>query len=202
MDINKYSLEDYPVYRSKIAHNKTSLYLNPTLGINQSSKLLKEVGYINTYLGWEECEESHKDCLFLLFNPRPKVLKESWSTFEDIYRGVKTFVCSYDVDLGMIILVFRIMTEYKGLPKLLLQGKYSLFPNDYTRRNFRVRENSTTEYREMLQYKVIMKSPDRKNYLEEITGSVIDETMEYDSIPDRDDEYFNLKRFKEQYGKE
>ena len=193
------SLINYPVYRN-IPYNKTSFYLIPSLNLGYDSKLLREMGFINAYLKWEDCIEQHKDCLFLLLNPRPSVMKEHWATYEEVYTRIKSFVCSYDVEIGLIILVFKIAGEYKHLPKLLITGKYSQFPHEYCRKNFRKRDSILSEYKEMPQYHVIMKSPSRKVYLEEITGEEIDISMEYDSIPDLENEYFNLDRFKAQYG--
>lgn len=185
-----------------IAENYSSSYLLPIVcgkGSKIGYKAMWDFGLINIFVGWEDTPYIFKDCLFALFNPSIQRLKD-WNEFYHIYSKEPNYHSCWDIDINVIVVVFKIPEKYKEFPKWLLEGKYSKFGKEYANNFLKLYINP---YRSvpLVQYRVINKTKDYREKLMERVDEYIPEHWELCQKPEYEKEVLNYSKLKENYGK-
>jgi hypothetical protein len=169
---------------------KTYTYLLPMLGDNASN--FKNVSAV--FIG-DDHKPSIKNKLLILTR-----MNKSWSEeLHDWYINHTSFEGFYAVNEEYNIYVFNVPDEYKKNYFLFLEGKYSLFDEEYKTKilNFHLsarsvhHDNSDIEVLKQVLYK------DEKLYLamEKKLDVTIPRTQEIGSIYNKEKEFFNNKLF-------
>ncbi len=155
-------LEDIPL-------NLTTQYLLPSINLltphleamkidgikRDASDILTFYGFKNAYLWDKEHWNSwyyDKDGKFtrpyqlvLLFNPSASSLAK-WYIFHDYYKRHSGYKYGYDLDLGVVCLVFSIHASNLLIRNYFMEGKYSKFTQNYTRTNFIVFDGTRSKW--------------------------------------------------------
>lgn len=183
----------------KIKKNLSSKYLLPTLQISNkefTTKILKELGFINAYL--EDIDKPLKtpNCIILVFN-FPKSFEEKFEKVIDVLeKEVVNYISNYKIDDYTYGIIFKILPEWVYIIDLFKKGKYSEFGEKYAN-EFKIGNSNKSLVLE--QYKVITKDP---SYLLQkandlgINPSLL-EHLDLDDHPTTDDYIFNYNKIKE-----
>lgn len=179
---------------SNVEYNKTTLYLLPACGLKMEFKTLRSFGFVNCYIDWKDCHEKNEHCLYFLFSPGKEYFSQ-WNLFYILYSKMDTFVKDYYIDFGVIVICFKLKTNYWLLPKYMMSGKYSMFPKEY-RRHFTVSQGEN-----LLQYDVLTKSEKLRRSMEDALGYKEGylEGKELASIPDEKSEILDYVKLKDKW---
>ena len=177
-------------------------FLSPMLPSQLVNKR-KRLGFLNLYIGDLEHDIQHENAIYALFKPNFSVQYEKFvqdikkhPRFLELY-GIKTFCGKRIANVTRhIMMVFSIPGIYAEDYKKFIEGYYSQFTNDYTRR-FRAGT---------LMYKVIKRDPNLKKHWEKLLDCKLD-NAELMAKPNLELEIFrynndNFKIVKEIWNKE
>jgi len=189
----------------EVKKNLSSKYLLPTLQISNrefTSKILKELGFVNAYLEDIDKPLQTSNCIILVFS-FPKSYEEKFESIVNVLeKEVVNYVSNYKIDDCVYGVIFKILPEWVYIIDLFKKGRYSQFGENYAK-EFKI-ESSNNRSLVLEQYKVITKD---KNYLLQkaedlgVNASIL-EHLDLDDHPDTDDYIFNYNKIKENANKQ
>lgn len=189
----------------EIKKNLSSKYLLPTLQISNrefTSKILKELGFVNAYLEDVDKPLQTSNCLILVFN-FPKTYEEKFhSVVKILQKEVVNYISNYKIDDCVYGIIFKVLPEWVYILELFKKGKYSEFGEKYAQ-EFKI-ESSKSRNLILEQYKVITKDPVYLLQKAEDLGihpSLL-EHLDLDDHPTEDDYIFNYNKIKENANKQ
>lgn len=107
-------------------NTNSTLFLLPTLGLVKQE--LTWFGFIDAFIG-DVNHEKYDQGLYLLF--KPSKLDAEFNLWIDKHRKRLDFIEDYDVDKGLVMLVFKLPVKYINDYTLFQEGKYSLFSKEF-----------------------------------------------------------------------
>lgn len=181
-------------YVNKNKFNRTTKYLFPLVhdsynftSIDLTRNLNNKYKLVNLYLDDDGIRKKYHNCLYCLI----KVSDFDDYTFRNFFQNLKyhpLYVDYYNVDNGLIMLVFAMNEPSMEIIDLFKAGKFSEFPTDYVE-IFRPETNTNLK----ALFNVFTKSPLLKKQMEKELNVAIDEDAELDDIPYLVDEIFRYK---------
>lgn len=153
---------------SQVPHNKTTLFMLPSIGFKEEKtplRLLKYYGFINCYLSHTQSLVEYEDCLTLIFNPSNEALAK-FKDFYKIYRTYPNFVIDYTIDYRLIALVFRVPPKWSATLKAFKDSQYSKMSKDYSEL-FKNIDMSTGKVLAGPEYFIMRRDPDYRKHLED-----------------------------------
>lgn len=163
---------------------KSASFILPTLGLSLSE--LRSNGFKTTYLGdarlsnWRELLGT-KLYVELDSSCTPSFLKKM--TQHENYSNLR-------MDGDNYLIEFDVPAKWRsGVVDKFLEGKYSEIDRDYVKENFPKYTSTNTE---SVNYQILTKSPELKEYWEIILDVDLDEDAEVWSIPELSDEIKNF----------
>lgn len=203
MTKNAKSKQIQPVSLGNVPHNKTTLFMLPSIGFQEqktSFKLLKHFGFVNCYLKHTQSYDTYPDCLILIFNPKKEVLPR-FKEFYTVYKTYPNYVEDYVIDLNLIAIVFKVLPKWVDSLAFFKQSKYSYMSKEYSEL-FKKLDFETGSIKAGTEYFIMRKDPDYRKHLEESLSVVtkdsrsivkIDPEAELMSPLELDKEYFNYE---------
>src|SRR6187402_1080933 len=158
-------------------------FLLPCLGMNLNSlklsvgkksltsiDVLNLLGYINTYMFFEQYEENQNECCFILIQPSNHTLSTYFPAFYSYISSLPTFIDIKIIDIGTIVLTLKVEDRFGVNPKKqVLLGRYSKLTEKFARFYF----NPTEE-----PFRIIMKTTSKKMEIERMIGEELDDSVE------------------------
>lgn len=188
---------------SRIPHNKTTLFMLPSIGFQEektSLRMLKYFGFVNCYLSHYQSTVDYPNCLFLVFNPSNEAL-EKFKDFYKVYRTYPNFITDYTIDYRLIVLVFRVLPKWNETLQAFTESHYSKMSKEYSEL-FKNIDMSTGKVQAGPEYFIMRKDPEYRKYLEDSLSNrvgdrsslvKIDESAELMSPLDLKKEHFNYE---------
>jgi hypothetical protein len=165
---------------------------------------LKDLGFLNAYLGDNSHHVQYKDCIYLLFNTKEPILLQE---FIDVWCGEEV-AGVYDYEGGYTMVVILYPAKWIRVYKLFIEGKYSQFPREY-KEMFDKKPNleektlykshpAFTRCSSSLVWLIFTKSPMLREWVEEQVDESLPANSELWDIPNMDNEIFNYSKIQKQ----
>ena len=155
----------------------TSIFMVPTLKIDKIS--LKDVGFINGYVGDVKRQPAYQDAVYLLF--QPKNLEKFREFLEDEYERTKDIIDEYDYEGGYVVIVYKLNPKFKNDFKLVKEGLYSRTSKqfqDQFSKIVKIQKGGLKRDEISLQYRIFNKTADLVKFWEDRLGVDFDEDQE------------------------
>ena len=163
--------------------NKSSEFILPMLGGNKKLFFYNSL-LLNCYIGTTE----DKNCIVAVYKDSNSLL---FNKFERAIIRLKSFVKAYDVD-NYIVFIFSIPKHHKKNYKKFIDGKYSEFSLEY---KLQILDFHNQEIDDRLGT-IVFKSEHRRQEMEEVLDAEISKDSELYSVPNIEEEIFNLTKYK------
>lgn len=177
----------------------TSIFMIPPLGVSRDR--LEESGFLNAYI-----RDVDKDpyeginVVYLLFKPSDLNLFKDF--LEDEYERVKEMIIEeYDHEGGFVVVVYKMDEKFKEDISLIKEGKYSKTSNAFKNR-FKNTKTIVKDGKkitsETLQFRVFEKTPEMREYWENLLNITFTEDMEVWTGFDEESETLDINKVKNQ----
>lgn len=182
--------------------NCSTIFLLYPLGIER--KKITQLGFIQAYLADAEKDVEYQSPVFLLFKPDSPTIFQAFvdSEYERLNKvtGTVDIIEDYDYVDGYVVLVYQFPKEFEEDYNKFLEGKYSKFSKKFRETYPKVVKIKTEEGRPIeevsTQYRIINRTPEFREYLEEILGIEFQGDMEFWSKPDMSKETLTIDKIK------
>ena len=182
---------------------KSSTFILPMLDYQITEmyeKRSKEKTFINCYIG--DLSENRKDTIdniLLLFEWNKSTAYEN---LIDRFKKNKNYLYSYNPnEINILDMhVFCVPDQYAADFKIFKAGKYSKFSSNFKRKILEslIEDKDTKEtVKKNETFKILLKKPERKVYIEKMIGALLSDEDELYDIPIYEDEMFNIDKFKQ-----
>ena len=155
----------------------TTIFLVPTLKINKDS--LQSNGFINGYVHDLSRDVQYEHCIYLLF--KPENIEKFREFLDKEYERTKDVIDDYDLEDGVVVVVYKLNDKYQSDIELVMQGKYSQTSNEFQSifpKIIKIVKNGLHKDEISLQYRIFKKSMDLRAYWEDRIGETFTEDME------------------------
>jgi hypothetical protein len=178
----------------------TSIFIVPLLGLAREQLHDEQLGYRNGYLMDMGRDVPCDNAVYLVFTPKNMTLFNVFLQGERERTTDCPLIDEYDYEGGVVVLVYQMPPQADQIMSLLLNGKYSEFP-DAVKESYpkivKIKDPRTGLQRDeiALQWRIFKKDANLRQYWEGIIGEALDESAEVWSVPDLNRETFDPEKF-------
>lgn len=144
----------------------TSIFMIPLLKINKDS--LREMGFINAYIGDNNIDVSYENAIHLLF--KPKSLSSFRTFLQEEYDRTTNIIDDYDYGGGFVVVVYKLNSKFINDINLIKKGLYSktskVFQKEFPK-SVKILTESGLKEEISLQFRIFNKTKDMVDYWEE-----------------------------------
>lgn len=183
----------------RIEMTVTNLFLVPPLGIGRERLRLQNL--IDAYIKDAGSDLDYTDVVYLLFKPDDMELFQEF--VEEERQRNDLLIDEYDYAGGFIVLVYKTHPEDKEDIELIFKGQYSKISQRYKKKIPAVVKQVIRGLHKdsiSLQYEIIAKSQNVKDWWKKELDIDIPEGSEVWSIPDLEKETLYIDKIRRKYG--
>lgn len=183
----------------RIEMTVTNLFLVPPLGIGRERLRLQNL--IDAYIKDAGSDLEYTDVVYLLFKPDDMELFQEF--VEEERQRTDLLIDEYDYAGGFIVLVYKTHPEDKEDIELIFKGQYSKISQRYKKKIPAVVKQVIRGLHKdsiSLQYEIIAKSQNVKDWWKKELDIDIPEGSEVWSIPDLEKETLYIDKIRRKYG--
>ena len=166
--------------KSKKKRNKASTFILPMMGGSRNLFFYDKLQ--NCYLS-----SDLKHIVLIYRHSKTHIFQK----FIRALRALRTYENEVQISKAQTAFIFKILKQYKGECKKFLRGEYSKFHSVF---KLRILDFHDKDIEDTIG-QILYRSPSRKERMEEALDCVIPEGSELYSIPQREKEVINIKKF-------